>query len=99
MEHKLTHDEIQAIIDGRAFLIDVRSDKEVEEKACKSAIHWDVDQMIQGRFPDIPKEKPTFTFCRAGNRSSVAQSMMSAEGFTDVHNLGGMHNVPDELCG
>ena len=98
MEHKLTQEEIAKIKDGRAFLIDVRSESELAEKSCSTALHWDADQMVQGRFPHIPKDQPVFVFCRAGNRSSVAQSMLSADGFTDVHNIGGLHNVPEELC-
>lgn len=99
MEHKLSLDEIQQIKDGRATLIDVRSAAEVAEKHCEFALHWDVDQMIQGRFPDAPKDKPVFVFCRAGNRSAVAQALLTKDGFLDVHNVGGLHNVPDELCG
>ena len=98
MDHKLTAKEIHEIKSGRAFLVDVRSEEELAEQSCPIAIHWDVRQMSQGRFPKIPREKPVFVFCRAGNRSSIAQSMLLAHGFTDVRNLGGIHNLPDELC-
>lgn len=99
MDHQLSAEEIQAIKDGRAFLIDVRSDGELAEKSCKFAQHWDVDQMVEGRFPHLPKDKPVYVFCRVGNRSGLAQRLMSAQGFTDVHDIGGLTSVPDELCG
>lgn len=98
MEHKLTSHEIEQIKEGRATLIDVRSDAEVAEKSCGSAKHWDVDRMIKGVFPNIDKNQPVYVFCRAGNRSAVAQAMLTKQGFSDVHNIGGVHNVPEELC-
>lgn len=98
MDHKLTREEIEAIKNGRAALVDVRSTAELAEKKCAQAQHWDVDQMTQGRFPNIPKDQPVFVFCHSGTRSSLAQRLMSAEGFTDTHNLGGINDVPEELC-
>lgn len=98
MDHKLTREEIEAIISGRSYLIDVRSAAELAEQKCRYALHWDVDQMVQGRFPDIPKDRPVFVFCRSGNRSSAAQRLLGAAGFTDAHDIGGIASVPTELC-
>lgn len=98
MEHKLTQDEIEKIRDGRAVLVDVRSEKEVAEKSCKLAQHWDVDEMIQGRFPSISKDLPIFVFCQERNRSVTAQQLLIKEGFVEVHNIGSIRNVPAELC-
>ncbi len=98
MEHRLTHEEIQAILEGRALLVDVRSDAEVAEHTCRAAMHWDVQEMVEGRFPSVDKSMPVFVFCRSGNRSATAQTLLLGNGFTDVHNIGGVHSVPDELC-
>lgn len=98
MDHKLTREEINAIKKGRSYLIDVRSDAELAEFNCKYAKHWDVQEMIEGRMPDISKESPVFLFCRSGNRSAVAQRSMAAAGFVDAHDLGGLETLPDELC-
>ncbi len=98
MEHKLTQDDIEKIKDGRAVLLDVRSDRELAEKSCKLALHWDFDRMIRGVFPSIPKDKPIYVFCRVGNRSAHSQEMLIKEGFRDVHNIGGIHSLPQELC-
>ncbi len=98
MDHKLTRQEIEAIKNGRAYLLDVRSEAELAERSCRFAKHWDVQEMIEGRMPDLPKDRPVFLFCRSGNRSAVAQRSMDAAGFTDTHNLGGIASIPDELC-
>ena len=97
MEHKFTNDEIERIKSGRAILLDVRSEREVAEGTSPYAKHWDIDQMIQGRFPDLDKKLPVFTFCRTNNRSTIAQQLMSAQGFMDVHAVGGFDKLPDEL--
>jgi phage shock protein E len=98
MEHKLTADEIRNILAGRAFLIDVRTEPEIQQQHCSGAVAWDVQQMIQGRFPKLPKDAPVFVFCRAGNRSVIAQNLLLKEGFSEVHNVGGIGNLPSQLC-
>ncbi len=98
MDHKLTHEEIQSIKDGRAILLDVRSEAELAERSCSYAKHWDFDEMTRGIFPNYSKDLPIFVFCRSGNRSAVAQSMLNKQGYDDVHNLGGINSIPDELC-
>ena len=97
MDHRLTQEELDAIRSGRAYLIDVRSDEEVAERKCPAALHWDVRQMVEGRFPNIPKELPVFVFCRSGNRSSTAQRLLGGAGFTDAHDIGGLESIPNQL--
>lgn len=97
MDHDLNSEEIAAIKAGRAYLIDVRSDSEVAERSSPFALHWDVQQMVEGRFPNIPKDLPVFVFCRSGNRSSTAQRLLGAQGFTDSHDVGGLDKIPNEL--
>ena len=99
MEHRLTHEEIDAILTKQAYLIDVRSDAEVAEKHCPTALHWDVQQMVEGRFPNIPRDAPVFVFCRSGSRSAMAQRLLGGAGFTNAHSLGGLSDVPQELWG
>lgn len=99
MDHRLTREEINAIINNRAYLIDVRSSPEVAERRCSAALHWDVQQMVEGRFPNIAKDLPVFVFCQAGNRSAVAQRLLGGAGFTDAHDIGGISELPQELWG
>lgn len=98
MLHQLTRAEIDSIKNQRAYLIDVRSDEEVAEQNISSAMHWDVRQMSEGRFPNIPKDAPVFVFCRSGNRSSEAQRLLGGAGFTDAHDMGGIDSLPSELA-
>jgi phage shock protein E len=97
MEHSLTSEEVGAIKSGKAYLIDVRSAGEVAATSCPSAMHWDVQQMVEGRFPAILKNVPVFVFCRSGSRSATAQRLLGANGFSDAHNVGGFDKIPKEL--
>jgi len=97
MDHVLNNEEVEAIKAGRSYLIDVRSSGEVAEKSCKFAMHWDVQQMVEGRFPNIPKDRPIFLFCRSGSRSSTAQRLLGAQGYTDAHDIGSIDSIPAEL--
>ncbi len=97
--HKLNKHEIDSIKNKQMFLIDVRTAEEVAEQGSPIAIHWDVQRMIAGDFPVVPKDKPVFVFCRSGSRSSIAQSLMLSQGFTKVQNLGGIDDIPRELRG
>ncbi len=97
MAHTLTQEEILSMLQGRAHLVDVRSSQEVAEQPIKTAMHWDVQQMVEGRFPDIPKDTPVYVYCRSGTRSSLAQRLLGSAGFTDAHDLGGIDSVPPEL--
>lgn len=97
MLHQLTPTEVEAIKHQQAYLIDVRSGEEVAERRIASALHWDVRQMVEGRFPNIPKNAPVFVFCRSGNRSSTAQRLLGGAGFTDAHDVGSIDSLPIEL--
>lgn len=96
--YHLSTDEITDIKADRAVLLDVRSDDEVADESCSYAKHWDVQSMMQGRMPNLEKEKPIFVYCRSGNRSALAQQLMLQAGFARVENIGGIRDVPQELC-
>jgi rhodanese-related sulfurtransferase len=97
MEHKLTREEIDQILNDRASLVDVRSRGEPAGQVYPHAVVWDVEQMAQGRFPNIPKDRPVFIFDGINEQSAIALQLMLAEGFTEVHNIGTHNNLPAEL--
>ncbi len=97
MLHQLTREELQDIKARRSYLIDVRSAEEVADRSIPGALNWDVRQMVEGRFPNVDKSSPVFVFCRSGNRSSEAQRLLGAAGFTDSHDLGSIDALPNDL--
>ena len=48
--------------------------------------------MMQGIFPDVPKDADITLFCESGNRSMMARSLMEQAGFTHVIDGGSITN-------
>lgn len=46
---------------------------------------------------DIEKDQKIYVYCRSGQRSGVAATMLSEMGFTDVYNIGGVLSWPYDL--
>ncbi len=86
------------LVNEGALLIDVRSEGEFMEGSIVGAINIPLD-MIELECEDLDKNKPIIVFCRSGARSSIAKSILTQKGFTDIINGGSITNVIQELKG
>ena len=82
---------IKAVKDG-AFLVDVRTAAEFADGGVKGAVNIPLDK--------VPTELSKFegkgnivVFCRSGNRSGQAKSILEQNGFQNVINGGTWQNV------
>ncbi|MDQ5954964.1 MAG: phage shock protein [Patescibacteria group bacterium] len=73
--------------------IDVRTKEEYEGGHIKGAIHHDIMDIMQGVFPEFPKDTEMTLYCESGNRSMMAKSLLEKAGFTHVINGGSMSDV------
>ena len=72
-------------------VIDVRTPEEYAAGHLEGAENIDVQAAdFQARIDDLDKSVPYLVYCRSGNRSKVAADLMSADGFSDVVDAGGM---------
>ena len=78
---------------NKGTVVDVRSPQEFAGKHFPNAINIPLEQVPQkaNELKDMPK--PIITYCRSGNRSGIAVSMLKQAGITEVINGGGL----DEL--
>lgn len=76
-----------------ATIVDVRTPEEFTENHFPDAINIPLDQVQQHIEKFIEMPKPVIAYCRSGNRSGIAVSMLKQSGITDVINGGGL----DEL--
>lgn len=76
-----------------ATIVDVRTPEEFAENHFPDAINIPLDLVPQNieKFKKMPK--PVVAYCRSGNRSGMAVSMLKQSGVTDIINGGGL----DEL--
>ena len=73
-----------------AFLLDVRTPKEVSRSYIKNAVFMDFhDSLFEKRLTTIDKKMPVFVYCAIGVRSHDAAVMLNKLGFTDVYDLKG----------
>lgn len=77
----------------QAYLLDVRSVEEYATGHATNAQNFDVEKLKVGTMPNIPKDATIYVYCRSGNRSKEAVTILNANGFTNVTDLGGLQNM------
>lgn len=69
-------------------IIDVREPEEYASGHANAAINVPLGQ-VQGspkQLANIPKDTELILYCRSGNRSAVAKSILAQQGFTKIIN-------------
>ena len=84
---------IQSKIKDGAQLLDVRTAEEFDSGHFAGAINLDVEDIIAGKLPDAAKDAQLYVYCRSGNRSAQAVSLLKQAGFTNITTLGGLADV------
>lgn len=82
---------VEAIKDG-AFLVDVRTPGEFASGSVKGAVNIPLDR-IGSQLAQFKNKKNVVVFCRSGNRSGQAQSILKNNGIPNVINGGTVGNV------
>ena len=76
-----------------ATVIDVRTPEEFSDSHYPNAINIPLNELPQ-RLGEIKELKqPIVAYCRSGNRSGMAVSILKQSGLTDVYNGGGLSDL------
>jgi len=76
-----------------ATIIDVRAPEEFSGPHYPGAINIPLNEIPQ-RVDEIKQLKqPIVAYCRSGNRSGMAVSILKQSGLTDVYNGGGLNEL------
>ncbi len=78
---------LQSIIDDRAFLVDVRTPAEFAEGHVKGSVNIPLDKVTM-ELEKFKNKKNIIVFCRSGNRSGQAKTILEQLGITNVTNGG-----------
>ncbi len=70
--------------DRSPWVLDVRSDEELEEQGEIPGAHHIHLTQLPGRLDEVAKEKRIFIFCGSGVRSATAASLLKQEGWEDL---------------
>lgn len=90
------NDAVQQAIDNGAFLVDVRGEEEFASGSVKGAVNIPLDK-IENNVAKFKNKKAVVVFCRSGNRSGMAKTILEKNGFTNVINGGTWNNVASLL--
>ncbi len=76
-----------------AAIVDVRTPEEYAVEHFPNAINIPLDQVAQriNEFKEMPK--PIVAYCRSGNRSGMAVSILKQNGINDAINGGGLDDL------
>jgi len=80
----------EKVKDNPGVIIDVRTSKEYSKGHLKKT-DYNLDVMsgeFQRKLNSLDKNETYYLYCRSGNRSGKAASIMKQNGFNDVYNIG-----------
>lgn len=84
--------QLSEVIKKGAFLVDVRTPSEFASGSVKGAVNIPLDN-IQSQLAKFKNKENIVVFCRSGNRSSHAKSILEQKGIKNVINGGTWQNV------
>lgn len=79
-----------------AFLVDVRTPQEFDAGHVRGSVNIPLDR-IPHALEKFKNKENIIVFCRSGNRSSQAKSILESNGFTNVINGGTWQSVNEKL--
>lgn len=82
--------DAKKLVQDGAKLVDVRSPAEFGGGHLPGAINVPVNELGAKLKSLGPKDKPVIVYCASGARSAMARSVLKAQGFEKVFNLGAM---------
>lgn len=91
-----TPTDYKALMAQGATIVDVRTKQEYAGGHISGSVNIPLD-ILTSNLSKIKKDKPVITCCASGMRSASAKSILTANGYTDVHNGGGWAGLQGKL--
>jgi phage shock protein E len=79
----------------KPFLVDVRTPQEFAAGSVNGAVNIPLDE-VESRIAEFQGKEQIVVFCRSGNRSSQAMSILNEHGITNVTNGGSWEDVAEK---
>lgn len=76
-----------------AFVLDVRTPEEFASGHAEIAKNLPLQDIESGTLPEVDKNQKVYLYCRSGNRSAQAVTLLKESGFTDIQDLGGLEDA------
>lgn len=85
-------ENLATLISDGAFMVDVRTPQEFAESHVQGSTNIPLDK-VQSQLDKFKNKKHIIVFCRSGNRSSQAKSILEQNGFSNVTNGGTWQDI------
>ncbi|HHF3079222.1 TPA: rhodanese-like domain-containing protein [Vibrio diabolicus] len=82
------------LIEKGAMIVDVRTPQEFSEGHLDNAVNFPLSELDK-HFQAVDKDQAIVLYCRSGNRSGQAYQYLQSQGFTNLHNAGGLEELQD----
>ncbi|MGF1776053.1 rhodanese-like domain-containing protein [Vibrio nomapromontoriensis] len=80
------------LIEQGAMLVDVRTPQEFVDGHIDNSVNYPLSE-IEKHFSHVDKSTSIVLYCRSGNRSGQAYRYLQSQGFTQLHNAGGLEEM------
>lgn len=87
-----SNDELKTLVQNDAFLVDVRTPQEFAEGHVPGSVNIPLDE-VSNQVSKFKNKTNIIVFCRSGNRSGQAKTILKQNGFTNVTNGGTWKNI------
>ena len=84
---------VQEVANSSAYMYDVRTPEEYNTQHVEGAINFNVVDMQNGSYPQVPEDSKIYVYCRSGNRSAEATQLLKENGYTNITDLGGLGDL------
>jgi rhodanese-related sulfurtransferase len=84
--------DLKSVISEGAFLVDVRTPGEFADGHVKGSVNIPLDNITK-EIAQFKNKNNVIVFCRSGNRSGMAKSLLEQQGIKNVINGGTWQNV------
>ncbi|WP_147820904.1 MBL fold metallo-hydrolase [Salidesulfovibrio onnuriiensis] len=74
---------------GNLAVVDVRTPAEWKGARIESAIHFPLSDILDGKLPDLPRDRELVMACGTGYRSNIAAGLLRQQGFKNIQSLAG----------
>jgi phage shock protein E len=86
-------DTVNSDVENGALFLDVRTPEEYADSYISGAENFPLQDLQQGKTPQAEIQDKIYVYCRSGNRSAEAKSILEQSGYTNVVDLGGLEDV------
>lgn len=86
-------DTVNSDVENGALFLDVRTPEEYADSYISGAENFPLQDLQQGKTPQAESQDKIYVYCRSGNRSAEAKSILEQSGYTNVVDLGGLEDV------